>query len=432
MCGGADVSVIKRNQAYTDGVNIKTLLTLMLKKCCYGKLYSHHPNHRYFMKPGDFHSSKAGKVIRTQNGYWAFIPAPLPPDLDWTPALISALSDAERELSRLNTLAGNFPFPRLLVQPFIRREAVLSSRIEGTRASLADVYNYESAQLSFLEPDNDVREVHNYVLALDYGLERLGTLPVSLRLIRELHAKLLEGVRGGQLTPGEFRRTQNWIGPAGSTIETATYVPPPVDEMLDTLGAMEKFIHADTDLPALVRASLIHYQFEAIHPFLDGNGRVGRLLVMLLLREWGDLPQPLLNLSAYFERYRQEYYDHLLAVSQRGKWEDWLRFFLRGITAQAKDSVFRMTQLQGIRARYEELVRADRNPQRMTTVIDFMFSRPILTLRQLESALDMPYMAAKRYVDKLMEAGVLQETTGYARNRVFMAHEIFQALENPE
>jgi len=384
------------------------------------------------MKSGDFRSTKAGKAIRTRNGYWAFIPAPLPPDLDWSPALLTTLADAERELAKLTTVAGNFPFPRLLIQPFIRREAVLSSRIEGTRASLTDLYNYESAQMSFLERDDDVREVHNYVLALDYGLERLQTLPVSQRLIRELHARLMEGVRGGQFTPGEFRKTQNWIGAAGSTIETATYVPPPVDEMENALGAMEKFVHADTELPALVRAGLIHYQFEAIHPFLDGNGRVGRLLIMLLLREWGILSQPLLNLSAYFEHYRQEYYDHLLAVSQHGKWEEWLRFFLRGISAQAQDSVFRMTRLQGIRTRYEELVQADNNPQRMSAVIDFLFSRPILTLRQLESALDIPYMAAKRYVDKLVEAGVLKETTGFSRNRVFMAHEVFHALENNE
>ena len=384
------------------------------------------------MKSGDFRSTKAGKAIRTRNGYWAFIPAPLPPDLEWSPALLSALSDAERELAKLTTVAGNFPFPRLLIQPFIRREAVLSSRIEGTHASLTDLYNYESAQMSFLERDDDVREVHNYVLALDYGLERLQTLPVSQRLIRELHARLMKGVRGGQFTPGEFRKTQNWIGAAGSTIETATYVPPPVDEMKNALGAMETFIHADTELPALVRAGLIHYQFEAIHPFLDGNGRVGRLLVLLLLREWSILSQPLLNLSAYFEHYRQEYYDHLLAVSQHGKWEEWLRFFLRGISAQAQDSIFRMTRLQGIRTRYEELVQADNNPQRMSAVIDFIFSRPILTLRQLETALDIPYMAAKRYVDKLVEADVLKETTGYARNRVFMAHEVFQALENTE
>ena len=384
------------------------------------------------MKSGDFRSTKAGKAIRTRNGYWAFLPAPLPPDLDWSPALLTALSDAERELAKLTTVAGNFPFPRLLIQPFIRREAVLSSRIEGTRASLTDLYNYESAQMSFLEQDDDLREVHNYVLALDYGLERLQTLPGSQRLIRELHARLMEGARGGQFTPGEFRKTQNWIGAAGSTIETATYVPPPVDEMKNALGAMEAFIHADTELPALVRAGLIHYQFEAIHPFLDGNGRVGRLLIMLLLQEWGVLSQPLLNLSAYFEHYRQEYYDHLLAVSQHGKWEEWLRFFLRGVSAQAQDSIFRMTRLQGIRTRYEELVQADNNPQRMSAVIDFLFSRPILTLRQLETALDIPYMAAKRYVDKLVEAGVLKETTGHARNRVFMAYEVFHALENTE
>jgi Fic family protein len=375
------------------------------------------------MKPEDFRSTRAGKAIRTRNGYWAFIPAPLPPDLDWTPALVTALSDAEREIAKLTTLAGNFPFPHLLIQPFIRQEAVLSSRIEGTRASLTDLYNYESAQMSFLEPDDDVREVHNYVLALEYGLKRLQTLPVSLRLIRELHANLLEGVRGGQLTPGKFRISQNWIGAAGSTLETAT--------MHEALDRLEKFIHADTELPALVRAGLIHYQFETIHPFLDGNGRVGRLLMVLLLKEWDILPQPILNLSAYFERYRQEYYDHLLAVSQRGQWEAWLRFFLRGLTAQAQDSAFRVTRLQGIRTKYETLVQMDRNAQRMSAVIDFIFSRPILTLRQLETALEIPYMAAKRYVDKLVEAGVLRETTGYARNRVFMAYEVFQALENP-
>jgi Fic family protein len=314
----------------------------------------------------------------------------------------------------------------------MRLEAVLSSRIEGTRASLADLYNYESAQLSFLEPTDDVREVHNYVLALDYGLERLETLPVSRRLIREIHAKLMEGERGGNLTLGKFRKTQNWIGPTGSTIETATYVPPPVDEMQNALSDLEKFIHADMEIPTLVRAGMIHYQFEAIHPFLDGNGRVGRLIIMLLFREWSVLSQPLLNLSAYFERHRQEYYDHLLAVSQHGKWEEWLRFFLRGISLQAQDSVIRMTRLQGIRAKYEVLVQADRNSTRMAAVIDFVFSRPILSIKQLETALDMPYMAAKRYVEKLVDAKVLQETTGYVRNRVFQANEIFEALGNSE
>ena len=382
------------------------------------------------MKPNEFRDSKVGRAIRTRTGYWAFIPARLPPAIDWSMPLLSVLSDADRDLSRLTALAGNFPFPRLLTQPFMRREAVLSSRIEGTRASLTDLYHYESAQLTFLEPNDDVREVHNYVRALDYGLERNQSLPVSLRLIREIHARLMEGVRGGNLTPGKFRRTQNWIGPAGSTLATAAYVPPPVDEMQNALSDLEKFIHADMELPALARAGMIHYQFEAIHPFLDGNGRMGRLIIILLLHEWDILSQPLLNLSAYFEQYRQEYYDHLLAVSQRGEWEEWLRFFLRGISAQAQDSILRMTRLQGIRTRYEAIVQADRNSVRMAAVIDFIFSRPILNLRQMETALDITYVAAKRYVDKLVEAGILRETTGFARNRVFQADEIFRALEN--
>lgn len=384
------------------------------------------------MNPNEFRDPQVGQVIRTKSGYWTFIPAPLPPKIEWTMPLISALSEAERELSRLTTLAGNFPFPRLLTQPFIRREAVLSSRIEGTRASLVDLYNYESAQLTFLEPSDDVREVHNYVLALDYGLERLKTLPVSLRLIREVHGKLMEGVRGGNLTPGQFRKSQNWIGPAGSTIETAKYVPPPVDEMQNALNDMEKFIHTETEVPALARAGMIHYQFEAIHPFLDGNGRIGRLLIMFLLHEWNVLSQPLLNLSAYFERYRQEYYDRILAVFQQGNWEEWLRFFLRAISVQSQDSVFRMTRLQGIRTKYEALIQTDHNAARMAAIIDFIFSRPILTVKQLEAALDIPYMAAKRYVEKLVDAKVLYETTGYARNRVFQAKEIFEALEKQE
>lgn len=381
------------------------------------------------MRPTDYLSTRAGRAIRTLKAYWAFIPVALPPALSWEPALVAAVAESERDLAHLTATASGFPFPRILIQPFIRREAVLSSRIEGTRASLSDLYAYESAQLALLEPNDDVREVHNYVVALDYGLQRLDTLPVSLRLIRELHAKLMEGVRGGHLAPGQFRRTQNWIGSAGSTIETASYVPPPVDEMKDALGSLERYIHADSDLPALVRAGLVHYQFEAIHPFLDGNGRVGRLLLLLMLREWGVLLQPLLNISAYFERYRQEYYDRLLAVSQQGQWEAWLLFFLRGVSVQAKASVHRMTRLQGLRTRYQNELEVGRAAIRMSAVIDFVFSRPILSIRQLEVALDMPYMSAKRYIDKLVTAEVLRETTGYARNRVFVASQILQALE---
>jgi Fic family protein len=382
------------------------------------------------MKPNDFHNPESGQVVLTKNSYYAFIPAPLPPKIDWSLPLVSALSEAERDLSRLSALAGAFPFPRLLSQPFIRREAVLSSRIEGTRATLAELYTYESTQLSFLESEDDVREVHNYVTALDYGLERLKTLPISLRLIREIHKKLMKDARGGNLTPGEFRRTQNWIGPAGSTIMTATYVPPPVDEMKQALSDLEKFIHAETDVPALARAAMIHYQFEALHPFLDGNGRVGRLLMALLFAEWNMLNQPLLNLSVYFERYRQEYYDHLLAVSQRGGWEAWLRFFLRGVSTQAQDSLTRMQRLETIRAKYEPLAQSDRNSERMGTVLDFLFARPILSAKQLAESVNMPFKTARQYIEKLVQAGVLREVTGNARNQIYRADEVFGALDN--
>ncbi|MEA3309769.1 MAG: Fic/DOC family N-terminal domain-containing protein, partial [Chloroflexota bacterium] len=271
------------------------------------------------MYPEDFRSSSSGRVVRTTTGFWAFVPAPLPPSLHWSESLISRLSAADRALGELAGLGRTLPNPHLLIQPLMYREAVLSSRIEGTRASLGDLYAHEAAaQPALFDIPDDVQEVKNHVLALEYGLERLHTLPISLRLIREIHAHLLQGVRGERKLPGEFRRSQNWIGPSGSTPETAPYVPPPVAEMHVALYAFEKFLHASSDLPPLIRLGMVHPQFEAIHPFLDGNGRIGRLLLILLLCEWQLLPQPLLYLSVYFEARRQTYYDLLLAVTPRG------------------------------------------------------------------------------------------------------------------
>jgi Fic family protein len=382
------------------------------------------------MNPENFRNSTAGQVIHHTKGYWAFIPAPLPPVLSWPLPLVSILSEAERNLSKLVSLAGVLPAPHLLVQPFVRREAVISSRIEGTRASLSDLYTYET-QLSFLEPMTDVQEVHNYVEALDYGLERLKTLPVSLRLIREIHARLIADVRGKNLTPGEFRRSQNWIGPAGSTLENAPYVPPPVDEMLQALDQLEKFIHAPSDLPPLVCIGLVHYQFEAIHPFLDGNGRVGRLLVILLLCEWGLLPQPLLYLSAYFDANRQEYYDRLLRVSQQGDWEGWLNFFLSGVSIQSLDAVKRIARLQDLRRVYQSHLQPLRAAGRLLQTVDVLFARPIISVRQIETALQISYKSAQRYVERLVELGLLREITGQARNRLYCADEILRAIDAP-
>ncbi len=383
------------------------------------------------MNPEEFGKSPSGRLVKARTGYWAFVPAPLPPDLNWTSPLVSLLAEAERHLAQLAALRGVLPPPELLVQPFVRREAVLSSRIEGTRASLVDLYDFEAGQLELPEQPSDVREVHNYVRALNYGLDRLMSLPVSLRFIREIHKVLMEGVHGDHLTPGEFRRTQNWIGPANSTIETAPYVPPLVDEMLAALGALETFMHGRSDLPHLVRAGLIHYQFEAIHPFLDVNGRIGRLLMILLFHEWELLRRPLLYLSAYFESHRPQYYDRLLAVSQRGDWEGWLRFFLEAVSTEAEDASARGAQLQKLREQYQSLLRGERAAGRLLRALDVVFEHPVLSVRQMEAALEVPFLTAQRYVEKLERLGILREVTGRPRNRRYRADAILQVINRP-
>lgn len=383
------------------------------------------------MNADNFRQSSAGQVLRSPLGYWAFAPNPLPPDFRWPPTLIAALSDADRALGELAGLGRSLLNPHLLVRPFIRREAVLSSRIEGTRASLLDVFTYESEQIALFETGSDVGEVYNYVRALEYGLERLSTLPMSLRLIREIHGQLMVGARGEHLTPGEFRRSQNWIGPAGSTIESAPYVPPPVDDMLAALDALETYLHSPAESPPLIQLGLIHYQFEAIHPFLDGNGRVGRLLISMLLCAWGLLPQPLLYLSAYFESNRQAYYDHLLAVSQSGAWEAWLTYFLSGVATQSRDAVGRMRSLQDLRERYRLRFQKGRATARLLQVVDLLFARPVVTVRQVEAALQIDFPVAQRYVNQLVKDGLLREITGRARNRVFRADEIIAVIDNP-
>ncbi|MBN2549371.1 MAG: Fic family protein [Anaerolineales bacterium] len=382
------------------------------------------------MNPSKFQASTSGKIVRLPQGCWAFLPAPLPPALALSPALVSALSAADRALGELRGLGGALANPHLLIRPLARREAVLSSRIEGTRASLDDLLAYEAAQLSTLEPASDVREVYNYVRALEYGLERINALPVSLRLIRELHARLMEGARGETWTPGDFRRSQNWIGPAGSTLETAPYVPPPVDDMLAALGDLEHFIHAPSDLPPLIRLGLIHYQFESIHPFLDGNGRVGRLLMALLLSAWQLLPQPLLYLSAYFESNRRAYYDLLLAVSQRAAWEEWLLYFLQGVEQQSLDAVDRVSRLQALRAQYQARFQIRRASTRLLGAVDLLFARPVLTARQVEAALEINFPAAQRLIDQFVQAGLLREITGGKRNRIYRADEILTIIQD--
>jgi len=370
----------------------------------------------------------SGRIVRTPEGYPAFAPDSLPPELTWTPEMVRALSDADRSLGRLAGEGAWLPNLHLLIRAFIRREAVLSSRIEGTQASLGELLAAEAGASVDRSPA-DLREVANYVVALEYGVERLSSLPLSLRLLRELHARLMEGVRGGQATPGEFRRSQNWIGPPGSRPENATYVPPPPAEMLEALESLESFLH-DTSLPPLVQAALLHYQFEAIHPFLDGNGRVGRLLITLFLLEKALLPAPLLYLSAFFEATRPEYYGRLLGVSQRGEWNAWIEYFLNGVARQSEDAVSRAARINGLLDRWRSSFAGA--PSRATVdLVNLLGENPYWTVPGVAKRLEVAYTTAQRAVQRLEMEGILSPLTDARRDRVYCAQAILEILEEP-
>lgn len=381
------------------------------------------------IEPSPFSSVMRRHVVRAPTGYWAFVPPPLPPDLTFDAELVAAMSQADQGIGLLAGAGGWLPNPHLLIRPFLRREAVLSSRIEGTVATVTDLVLFEvSAETESRTPD--VREVANYVVALERALRPDRVLPLSKRLVRDLHRDLMTGVRGEHMTPGEFRTSQNWIGPPNCSLDEATFVPPPVEEMRGCLDAFESYLHASSDLPSLVRLALIHYQFEAIHPFLDGNGRVGRLLITLLLHEWQLLPQPLLYLSAYFERRRDEYYERLLAVSMEGAWVPWIRFFLEGIAEQCTDAVQRAQRLFALRERYHRDLHATRTSALPLRLVDHLFERPATTIGQAAGVLDVTWRAASLNVDKLVDAGILREATGRERNRIFVAQEILDLLKD--
>lgn len=376
-----------------------------------------------------FKKSPSGKAIKTRQDYWAFVPGPLPPEIGFSSELVAALSAADRAVGELAGVGRTLADPHLLIRPFTRREAVLSSRIEGTQASLSDLLFFEASGTEE-KKGTDVREVANYVIALEYGLNRLATLPISLRLIKELHERLMQGVRGSHQTPGEFRRSQNWIGPPGCSLKNATYVPPPVPEMQEALDDFEKYLHKKT-LPPLISLAVIHYQFEAIHPFLDGNGRIGRLLLTLLLCQWEILPEPLLYLSAFFEKHRSEYYDLLLAVSQKGDWDAWIKYFLAGVSEQSNDAVLRSRRLQDLQQRYRAQFQGVRSSGLLLGLVDFLFESPFLNVSMVKDRLSITYTSAQKNIEKLVDAGVLKEITGQARNRIFAATDVLNVIENP-
>jgi len=377
------------------------------------------------MDPKDFQSPDAGRVIQMPQGYAAFIPAPLPPKLVYDDKLVLALSRADAALSELSGLGRQLPNPHLLIAPYVRREAVLSSRIEGTRASLSDIL-LDEIQSSAPKEDADVREVRNYVTALEYGIKRLPDLPLSLRLVREIHERLMKGVRGEYATPGEFRRSQNWIGPSGSTPSTAPYVPPPPDEMMKALGEWELFLHQRGAMPDLVQCALMHEQFEAIHPFLDGNGRIGRLLITFFLMERERLSQPLLYLSAYIEAHRQEYYDLLQRVRTHGDWPAWLHYFLAGVTETARDAVSRAGELMDLREQFRKKLS---DKFKSLALLDALFVNPYITVARAEKILRVSNPTARQTVGILEENGMLEEVSGRKWNRLYLARPIMSVIE---
>lgn len=367
-------------------------------------------------------ASRAGRYITQPTGYRAFMPAPLPPQpaIALGGELQGLLSAADRSLGRLDGSVLTLPKPDLFVFMYVRKEAVLSSQIEGTQSSLQDVLAAE-AQLFQQTLPRDVGEVINYVRAMNHGLARLTELPVSVRLIREIHAQLMRDVRGGKLQPGELRTSQNWIGPAGCTLNTATFVPPPHPAVPAALGDLETFLHARDELPPLVKIALAHVQFETIHPFLDGNGRVGRLLITFLLTERGVLHKPVLYLSHYFMQHRQTYYEHLQAVRDWGAWEAWLAFFLRGVIEVAGEAAETARRILQLREQHRgsittQLGRAAGNGHK---VLESLFDRPIVAVSDVQKMIGTTYVAANNLVSRLVKLGVLSEMTGYARNRRF-------------
>lgn len=367
-------------------------------------------------------SDRSGKYALQPSGYKAFIPAPLPPDppVEIDSEMQWLLSEADRALGRLDGSIQTLPNPELFVFMYVRKEAVLSSQIEGTQASINDLLKAE-AKIFDSQAPNDVDEVLNYVAAMNYGLARLREIPLSIRLIKELHQQLLKGVRGRNLQPGELRRSQNWIGPAGSTLSTATFIPPPYQEAEAALGELEKFLHASDDLPPLIKIGLAHAQFETIHPFLDGNGRIGRLLITFFLCQQNILQKPVLYLSHYFKQHRSEYYEKLQRTRVSGDWEGWLKFFLRGVADVGRQATDTAREIVDLREKHRHIIMNEfgGTAANANKLLEYLYSHPTVSVNGAKEILQVSFPNANSLVEKFCKNQILFEITGQARNRVF-------------
>lgn len=365
---------------------------------------------------------RAGRYVKQPNRYSAFMPEPLPPipELAFDGAMQTMLSKADRALGRLDGSIQTLPDPDMFVFMYVRKEAVLSSQIEGTQSSLNDLLEAEAAINDTSRP-SDVGEVLNYVRAMNYGLERLEEFPISVRLIREIHEKLLQGVRGNHAMPGELRRSQNWIGPGGSTLNDAIYVPPPPHEVEQLLSDLEKFIHAEGDIPALIKIGMIHAQFETIHPFLDGNGRVGRLLIAFYLCQKEILLKPVLYLSHWFKLHRTRYYELLQNIRDQGEWEEWIKFFLEGVASVSLEATETARAIVAMREDHRRIItdRFGRSAGNGLRVLESLYTHPFIDTAAVRERLNLSFPAAAELIQRFVDAELLVEITGRERYRVY-------------
>ncbi|MBE6564737.1 MAG: Fic family protein [Ruminococcaceae bacterium] len=377
-------------------------------------------------------SNRAGIMMNTTRGYSSFVPAKLPPNppIKIDSEMQKLLSLADRKLGRLDGITEILPNPELFVAMYVKKEAVLSAQIEGTQASLVDVLNTSESETND-HSYNEVVEVVNYVNAINWGLANLSELPLSLRLIRNIHKVLLKDVRGFDKSPGEFRKSQNWIGPQGCTLETATFIPPTVEDMEKALYDLEDYLYEDDDLPALIKIALIHAQFESIHPFLDGNGRMGRLLITFWLCQQKILSQPLLYLSYYFKQNRLEYYDRLMAVRVRGDWESWIKFFLRGVASVSDEATDSAKQIIALQSKYSELLlRNDKANNNDSVLLNLLFEKPIVTKKEVADMLKVSLPTASSVVDAFCGMGILfDKTPEKKRYKTFVFREYLEILQ---
>ena len=381
-------------------------------------------------KRGEKYMNRAGMYIDNLTGeatYQSFKPNPLPPmpEIEMDEEIVKLLVDANRQLVKLDTASQLISNADLFVSMYVRKEALISSQIEGTQCTLDDVLDPEVETNANL----DVSDVINYVKATQYALKRLERLPLCCRLIREIHEVLMEGVRGQDKTPGEFRHSQNWIGPANCSLKDARYIPPNVEDMQNAMSDLEKFINENVDYDPLIRVALIHYQFETIHPFLDGNGRIGRLLILLYLMEQGLLAKPVIYISYFLKKNQIEYYDRISEVRRSGNFEQWIRFFLEAVSKAASDSLEAIRQLSTLHdINIEKLPKTTRSKDNLRAVFDYIEQYPIIDIKRTAKELAVSYNTVSTAVKKLVELGILQETTNAARNRVFAYEEYLRIL----